>query len=124
MIASVESTQKYLVNMQEGKEKLERATVSLILAVTSAKNHETSMFVTSDAADLLVKGATDGLVANGLEPIKDLLEQFVGLGGKIWLCKICAKVKGINEENIINGVEIVGAPTSIAFLDSGAKVLS
>ena len=123
---SVESgpKQKYLINIQEGANHLERSTISLILAVSASKEHEAAMFVTSDAADLCVKGGAEGLVAQGHEPISGLLNQFVTNGGKIWLCKVCAKVKGIKEEDLIEGVSIVGAPTSMAFLASGGKVLS
>ena len=124
MSVESEPKQKYLINIQEGENHLERATISLILAVTASKEHEAAMFVTSDAADLCVKGGAEGLVAKGLEPISGLMNQFVTNGGKIWLCKICAKVKGIKEEDLIEGVSIVGAPTSMAFLASGGKVLS
>ena len=124
MSVTSEPKQKYLINIQEGANHLERATISLILAVSASKEHEAAMFVTSDASDLCVKGGSDNLVAKGLEPISDLMGQFVTNGGKIWLCKICAKVKGITEEDLIEGVSIVGAPTSMAFLASGGKVLS
>jgi len=124
MSVQSEPKQKYLINIQEGANHLERATISLILAVTASKEHEAAMFVTSDAADLCVKGRAEGLVAKGMEPIGDLMGQFVTNGGKVWLCKVCAKVKGIKEEDLIEGVAIVGAPVSMAFLASGGKVLS
>lgn len=115
---------KYLINCQEGANHIERATISFILAVTASKTNEAAVFITSDAAQLCVKGGADGLVSEGLEPISDLIKQFVINGGKIWLCPVCAKVKGITEDDLIAGVEIAGAPKTIAFLASGAQVLA
>ena len=119
-----EATQKYLVNCQEGANHLERATISFILAVTASKTCETAVFITSDAAILCVKGGAGGMVSEGLEPIDSLIKQFVSNGGKLWLCPVCAKVKGISETDLIEGAEIAGAPRTMAFLAGGAKVLA
>ncbi|MDH5693098.1 MAG: DsrE family protein [Gammaproteobacteria bacterium] len=118
------TAQKFLVNCSNGKNDLERATVSFILAVTASKTAETAMFVTSDAADIVVKGGADGLVADGYESLPGLIDAFVENGGKIWLCPACAKAKGITENDVRQGVEIAGAPRSMAFLASGAQVLA
>ncbi|WP_428356884.1 DsrE family protein [Methyloprofundus sp.] len=118
------TTEKYLINCQEGANHMERATISFILAVTASKTSEAAVFITSDASQLCLKGGADGLTSEGLEPIADLIQQFVQNGGKIWLCPVCAKVKGITQDDLITGVEIAGAPKTMAFLASGAKVLA
>lgn len=118
------SNSKFLINCQEGKNNIERATIAFVLAATASKTAETAMFMTADAAYLCVKGGADGLVHEGMEPIADLLKQYQGNGGKIWLCPVCAKVKGISESDLIDGVEIVGAPKAMAFLESGGKLLA
>ncbi|MGJ8663794.1 MAG: DsrE family protein, partial [Marinicella sp.] len=86
---------KYLINCQDGENNLEHATVKFILATTASKTHETAMFITSDATDMLVKGKADGLVSEGLEPIADLMAQYLGNGGKIWVCPVCVLNKGL-----------------------------
>lgn len=116
--------QKFLVNCRDGINDLERATISFILAVTASKTHETAVFATSDAAGLCVKGGVDGLVAKGYEPLADLVRDFVGNGGRIWLCPACAKAKGIGEADLMEGVEIAGAPRTMAFIAEGAHVLA
>ena len=47
MSVTSEPKQKYLINIQEGANHLERASISLILAVSASKEHEAAMFVTS-----------------------------------------------------------------------------
>ncbi|MBV1882067.1 MAG: DsrE family protein [Pseudomonadales bacterium] len=118
------SAQKYLINCQEGSNNIERATISFILAVTSSKSNETAVFMTSDASMLCVKGQTDGMVAEGYEPLKDLIATFIDNGGKIWLCPACVKAKGITEGDLLSGVEIAGAPKTMAFLANGAQLLA
>ncbi|MEO0424402.1 MAG: DsrE family protein [Pseudomonadota bacterium] len=115
---------KYLINCQDGTNNLERATISFILAVTASKTAETAVFVSSDASDLCCKGALDGLVADGYEPIAGLVHDFLANGGKIWLCPACVRAKKISETDLIDGVEIAGAPKSMAFLASGAHLLA
>lgn len=115
---------KYLINCQSGAQDLERATISFILAVSAAKENDAAVFITADASDLCVQGGTDGLVAEGHEPLQNLVNQFLELGGKIWLCPVCAKTRGIGDRDLIAGVEIAGAPKTMAYLDSGAKLLA
>lgn len=115
---------KYLINCSDGANDVERATVSMILAVTASKTAETALFLTSDAAAICVKGGADALRAPGYEPLPDLLGVFVANGGKLWLCPACAKAKGIVAEDLIEGAEIAGAPRTMAFLASGARLLA
>lgn len=117
-------SEKYLINCSHGGNDVERATVSFILAVTASKSAETAVFATSDAAELCIKDGAKNLIAEGYEPLPDLIEAFVDNGGKIWLCPACAKAKGISAEDVIDGVEIAGAPKSMAFMASGAQLLA
>lgn len=116
--------QKYLVNCQEGPNHVERATISFVLATTASKTAETVVFLTSDAACLCTKNGAEGLCAQGMEPLADLIDQFLGNGGRMWLCPICAKVSGITESDLRAGAEIAGAPRTMAFLASGAHLLA
>ena len=121
---TTETSQKYLINCQHGSDDPERATISLILAVTAAKNNEAVIFATSSASDLCVTGGADQVHAEGYETASDLLDAFITNGGKIWLCPACAKAKNISEDDLVAGVEIAGAPKSMEFLAAGGKVLA
>lgn len=118
------SEQKILINCQDGRNNIERATISFILAVTASKTCETAIFVSSDASELCLMDGCDDLVAEGYESIKSLLTTFIANGGKLWLCPACAKAKGITENDLIKEVEIAGAPRTMAFLASGAQLLA
>jgi len=115
---------KYLINCKEGKNNIEHATISFVLATTASKEHQAAVFLTADASYWAVKGAAQGIGFEGMEPIANLIAQFTDNGGKLWVCPICAKIKGITENDLIAGAEIAGAPKTMAFLASGGHVLA
>lgn len=124
MPTPAERPQKILINWRDGASAPEQATVTLILAVTSSKSCETAVFVAAEASELVRKGAADGIQAPGYEPLADLLQAFVANGGRLWLCPACVKAKGIDEAQLLDGVEVAGAPRTMAYLASGAQVLA
>lgn len=124
MQANPNPAQKFLVNCTHGANDVERATIAFILAVTSSKTCETAVFATADAAQICVRGGADGMVAEGYEPLGDLMDAYHANGGRIWLCPACARAKGITEADLRPGVEIAGAPRTMAYLAGGAQVLA
>lgn len=113
----------YLINNCWGAEDLEKATVPFIIASAAANLGPARMFLTCEALNLVTKGGADGLAAPGYAPVKTLVDEFVGKGGRIWVCRVCAGVMNITQDDLIEGAEIGGAPDSMAFLSAGAKVL-
>lgn len=123
-MSSSQTQKKYLIHAQDGENNIERATISYILAVSSSKTCETVMFISAEASKYCIKGAAEGVVSEGLEPLADLQAAFIINGGKIWLCPACAKAKGITENDLMDGVEIAGVPRSMEFLASGGMLLA
>lgn len=115
---------KILINCRDGANNVEQATVAFTLAVGASQTAETAVFITTDAADLCVKGRAEGLAATGYTPLADLIRDFVKLGGMIWLCPICARARHIAEDDLIDGVEIAGVPRTMAFIERGARLLA
>ena len=115
---------KYLVNCAFGTGEAEKATIAFILAYTSAKSNETRVFATAGATELLLRSRRPEIQIDGYESLDGLIEGFIENGGQIWLCPACAKARGISQNDLIPGVEIAGAPKTMAFLASGAKTLA
>ena len=124
MTTNQQTEQKYLVNCDHGAGDVERATIAFVLAVTASKTCETAVFATADAAAICLRGGADDLVAEGYEPLAGLIAAYRENGGKIWLCPACAKARGITQADLADGVEIAGAPRTMAFLAGGAQVLA
>ncbi len=117
------SKPKYLIHCRDGVENLEGATVSFLIGTTAAKRCETVVLLAAGASDFCVKGGADGLSVEGMEPLSDLINQYVNDGGILWLCPVGAKVRGITEDKLIKNAEFGGATKAMAYLESGATVL-
>lgn len=103
----------------------ERATVSWTIANGGlTAGLQVTMFMVSSAIDLIRKGAVDHVRMNPFDPpMKELIENFVARGGKILVCPPCAKVRGYSEEDLIEGVTIVGSAALHALIKDGAATL-
>ena len=103
----------------------ERATVSFTIANGGlASGLDVTMFLISSGADLVRKGAVDNAHMNPLDPpLKELVDNFMANGGKIWVCPPCAKVRGYEQENLLDGVVIAGSAALHGLIQEGAATL-
>jgi predicted peroxiredoxin len=116
---------KLLFNCVYGKEDPERATLPFVAAnIAAASGQEAVVVCTIEAVWLGTPGGTDGVAANGLPPLNELYSQFVGNGGKVWLCSACTKPRGIGEAQCAEGASIVGAAVVVEEIVNGAKAVS
>lgn len=83
-----------------------------------------SVFLTADAVDIVRRGAADLVHARPMEPLKDLVADFLARGGTLWACPPCVKARGYGQEDLIDGVEIVGASAMHERIKAGAAALS
>ena len=81
-------------------------------------------FLTSAAVDLVRKRAVEVTHVPPLDPLKALIDDFVRRGGTIWACPPCVKTRGYAQEDLIDGVTIVGASAMHERLSAGAASLS
>ena len=88
--------QKFRINCEYGSDNPEKATIAFTLAFTSSKTSPTAVFVTFDATYLMLQTNRPQIVADGYEPLNDL----------------------------IDGVELAGAPKTMAYLAEGAMTLA
>ncbi len=113
---------KLIFNCTHGKEDPERASLPFVAGnVAATAGQEAIVFCTIEAVWLGTKGGTDGIAAKGLDPLPKIYSDFVGKGGKVWLCGACTKPRGITEEHLANGAAIVGAAKLVEEIASGAK---
>ncbi len=114
-------SQRMIFQCTHGKEDPERAMLPFVAAMAGI---ETTVVCTVDAVWLGTKGGAGGVVSKGLTPLADLVEEFRGNGGKVWLCGACTKPRGITEGDIAPGVTIVGAATIIEAIANGATPIA
>ena len=83
-----------------------------------------SIFLTSSGVDIVRRGAADMTHVKPLEPLANMLKDFLGRGGTLWACTPCVKSRGYSQEHLIEGVVITGASPMHELIKRGAATLS
>ena len=91
-------------------------------AITSGM--KVTAFLTSSAVDLVRRRSVELTQVPPLDPLKNLMEDFLGRGGAIVACPPCVKARGYTQEDLIEGVTIAGASVMHEKLKAGAASLS
>jgi predicted peroxiredoxin len=92
--------------------------------VAVAAGQEATVLCTIEAVRLGVTGGADGVEANGLPKLSDLLREFVANQGSVWLCGACTKPRGITEDQLMEGATIVGAAKVVEEVVAGARTVA
>ena len=121
---------------------MEAQTRNLVVVITQGIDHElssaaltialggitaglkVSIFLTSSGVDIVRKGAAATTHVKPLEPMADMLRDFLARGGALWACTPCVKSRGYTAENLIEGVVITGASLMHELIKGGAATLS
>ena len=81
-------------------------------------------FLVSSGVDLVRRKAVDVTHVPPLDPLKELIDDFLARGGTIWACPPCAKARSYTQDDLIPGVTLQGASAMHERLKAGAASLS
>ncbi len=116
---------KFLVNLTHAAEDADRATVAMVVAnAAAASGQEAVVFLSTEAVRLGVKGYADDIHEDGFQPMRDLLANFTGAGGQLWVCSPCFKKRGLDDAALVEGATIVGGAKVVEFMATGGTGLS
>jgi len=104
----------------------ERSSVAWSVANTAAASEmEVTVFLVSAGVDWARKGAADAAQLNPLDPkMSEMINNVVAAGGQILVCPPCAKVRGYDENSLIKGAILAGAPALLEKIVGGAEAVS
>ena len=118
-------TKKLVVMITTGLDD-ERSSVAFSVAnggITAGL--EVTAFLTSNGVDWARKGAAERSHPNPFDPsMKEMLQSFMDRGGKILVCPPCAEVRGYSQENLLDGVILIGSKAMHELIKEGAATLS
>lgn len=83
-----------------------------------------SIFLTSSGVDIVRRGAADLTHVKPLEPLADMLRDFLTRGGTVWACTPCVKSRGYVQGDLLDGVVIAGSSVMHELIKGGAATLS
>ena len=90
-----------------------------------ASGYEVTMFLVSAGADWARKGAADNARLNPLDPpAKEMIQNVIDSGGSIMVCPPCAKVRGYEPEDLIEGAVLAGSTAMLGVVSEGAKTVT
>ncbi len=85
---------------------------------------QVSIFLTSSAVDLVRRGGQAMTHVPPLDPLAALIADYQSRGGVIWVCPPCAKTRGYEAADMLDGVVVTGASAVFAAVKEGAATLS
>lgn len=111
--------QKMVVTVTQGVDN-ERASVAWSVANGGVSlGYEVTMFLVSAGVDWARRGAAEKARPNPLDPtIGEMMGNVMTSGGRLLVCPPCAKVRGYEEEDLVDGAELAG---SVAMLEIAAQ---
>jgi len=116
---------RFCVSLTSAKDNSDKATVAFVVANAAlGSNKETLVFLSIEAVRLSQEGYADAIHEEGFAPLKELMDNFVKAGGKMYVCSPCFKKRKLEETNLIAGATIVGGAKLVEFLSEGAPAIS
>jgi predicted peroxiredoxin len=87
--------------------------------------YEITMFLVSSGVDWVRKGAAAAARLNPLDPhVGEMIQNVVDAGGNILVCPPCAKMRGYEAEDFMDGVQIAGSAAMLGVVAEGASTLT
>lgn len=104
----------------------ERASVAWSVANGGlASDYEVTIFLVANGVDWARKGATPVARMNPLDPpVGEMIQNIIDAGSNIFICPPCAKVRGYEKEDLIDGVELAGSVTMLGKVSEGASTIT
>ena len=116
---------KFVVSLTCAKDNPDKATVAFVVANAAvASDQETVVFLSTEGVRLAVRGYADDVAEEGFAPLKDLMANFAGAGGKIYVCSPCFKRRKLDEAALVPGAVIVGGAKLVEFMAGGCPGVS
>jgi predicted peroxiredoxin len=105
-----ENVEKIVIIATHGGEDPERASLPFVVANAAlAMDVQVTVILQGYSVTLAQKGVNEHIFAGGLPPLKELMDNYFGQGGKILVCTPCIKERKIGEEMLIEGAKPIAA---------------
>ena len=79
----------------------------------AASGDEVILFFTPGGAPALKKGVLEKIKCKGMPDMEDLVDGVTALGGRLLVCELAFEAKDMQEKELREEVEVVGATTFV-----------
>ncbi len=118
--------EKFCVTITHCRTDGDKATLGFVVANAAlGSEKDTMIFLSSDGVYCAARGEAEKINEGApFAPLKDLIDKFVGAGGKIYVCTPCMKKRGIGESDLISGATPAGGAVLVEWLSSGSPCVA
>ena len=115
---------KLVIIATDADDNSEKATLPFVVGTAAlASEIDVTIALQSNAVHLATKGFARHLRTEGFPPFKELLETFLSLGGKLYVCGPCINNRQIVAADLIEGAKVVNATAlSAELVESDAQL--
>jgi len=116
----------FCVSITHSKQDPDKATVGFVVANAAVgSDKETIAFLSTDGVWAAVKGEMEQMeVGDPFAPLRDLVQKFVAAGGRILVCSPCMKLRGITEDQLVEGAQPAGGAALVEWLANGSPCVT
>jgi len=116
----------FVVSIINAHLDIDKATVGFVVANAAlGSEQDTTVFLSADGAWIAKRGEAEKLVAEPpFAPLTDLIDKFVGGGGRILVCSPCMKMRGFGPDDLIPGAQPAGGAALVELLVNGAPCIT
>ena len=121
----MDDAQKLVIMVTHGPDQPELASIPFSMAGGAlASDVDVVMGFQGEGCLLVKRGVADTVAAPGFTPLGQLLPTIQELGGKILVCSPCCVTRGLTQDDLVEGAEIVAAGRFVAEITSATNTLT
>lgn len=116
--------EKLVIMVTHGPDEPELATIPFAMAGAAvASDVDVVLGFQGDGCLLVKKGVAETVRAPEFAPLGELLETVKEMGAQLLVCSPCVKQRGLSEDDLVEGSEIVAAGRFVAEIASATNSL-
>lgn len=121
----MDAPEKLVIIVTHGPEEPELATLPFVMAAGALVSEvEVFMAFQGEGVRLVTKGGADGVHADSFPPLSELIGTVAEIGGLLMPCSPCIESRGITEDQMLDGVEVIGAARLVNEITSATATLN
>lgn len=119
MTDKIDKTNRYLFVITGFSQEPDRTAAPLVLANNAlASGGDVLVWVTHEGTKLAKNGEAGAVTPTSFPNLGELIDHFIGAGGRIGICPPCGKTHGVTENNMVPNAGWMGAQALLAEMPS------
>jgi len=116
--------EKLVLMVTHGPDEPELATIPFVMAGAAvASDVDVVMGFQGEGCLLMKQGVAEAIEVPSFTPVRELLKTIREFGGKLLVCSPCLKNRGLTQDDLTEGAEIVAAGRFVAQVTSATNCL-